>query len=77
VDHIPNDTEIQAAADRFAAQLTGDKHKFQPFPIVSFYDAIDAKGNWTKEIWYEPDDGQPSRFQQLIDLKNAHKTHRQ
>jgi len=77
LDHVPTDEEIEMAAIRFARQLTSDGHHFQPIPIVAWYDAIDAKGNWTKEIWFEPANQTLFTHFDTIQSPTPYKSHRQ
>jgi len=75
---IPTDDQINAAASKFAQQLANDGVKFQNISIVSFYDAIDATGNWTKEVWYlpQPEEGRPSVLTSIME-KIPRKFHRE
>jgi len=77
LDHVPTDEEIEMAANRFARQLTADGHHFQPFPFVAWYDGIDAKGNWTKEIWFEPANQTLFTHFDTIQSPTPYKSHRQ
>jgi len=78
-DHVPSDQEIIDFADRFRKQLENDQRRILDVNIMNYYDAIDAKGNWTKEIWFE-DIGteqdylqRPIKLQTEKALKHRHK----
>jgi len=52
-DHVPDENEIDGATVEFQNELTRDGQTFvNLFRMVSFYDAIYERGNWTKEIWF-------------------------